>query len=63
MYIPDLVDVSVRVGKGKVLILTVHVEMLTCLAPSSMAQSAVVPLDLEELAELRSAATSGLHLE
>jgi hypothetical protein len=56
------VDVSVRVGKGKLLILTVRVEILTCEAPSSMAQS-VVPLDLEELAELRSAATSGLHLD
>jgi hypothetical protein len=57
------VDVSVRVGKEKFLILTVRAKMLTCLAPSSMAQSVVVPLDLEELAELRLAATSGPQLE
>jgi hypothetical protein len=37
--------------------------MLTLLTPSSMAQSALVPLDLEELADLQLAATSGLHLE
>ena len=38
-------------------------KILICLTPSSMAQSGVVLLDLEELAELRSAATSGLHLD
>lgn len=42
---------------------TVRVKMLICLIPSSMAQSGVVPLDLEELSELQLAATSGLHLE
>ena len=56
-------DVSVRVGKGNVLILNVRAEMLICLTPSSMAQSGVVPLDLGELYELQLAATSGLHLE
>lgn len=56
-------DVSVQDGKGRLLILTVRTKILTCLVSSSMAQYGVVPLDLEELAELRSAATSGLHLD
>ena len=63
MYVPGLVGVSVRVGNGRLLILTERAKMLTCLIPSSMAQSAVVPLDLEELSELQLAATSCLHLE
>jgi len=63
LYIQDLVDVSVQDGKGRLLILTVRTKILTCLVSSSMAQYGVVPLDLEELAELRSAATSGLHLD
>jgi hypothetical protein len=57
------VDVSVQEGKGRLLILTVRTKILACLASSSMAQYGVAPLDLQELADLRSAATRGLHLD
>ena len=56
-------DVSVRVGKGKLLILTVRAKTLACLALSSTAQCGFVRLDLKEFSELQSAATSGLHLD
>jgi hypothetical protein len=49
--------------KRSFLILTVRAKMWTCLTPSSMGQSGLVPLDLEELSELQLVATSGLHLE
>ncbi len=49
--------------KRSLLILTVRAEMWTCLTPSSMGQSGLVPLDQEELSGLRLAATRGLHLE